>query len=504
MPPARPDRRSCPGACACRACRARVSCRSRSRRARRSPRESSGTRCARGRCARRNWPSATASWSCSGSVSDLARMPTPSMRRRCIRSISICRCLRPATVKTAEVNTIYVAGTNSGIKVGDVVLLVGKQERAGCGGADAPAKSCAPLKPQDALNRTRVEFEGPAVKPLGYGIKLNQAAAISLQAVSLNASSANADCGADVQRAGARGLRRRAGLGHAVAGQLLLARRSRSPRPRPSCRRRRPGHSRCDTRLGFFGHNAPALIAGAGNTGMQRAGSCRRHRHLARRRCRGLLSRTQRCRHQRQQLAGARSQEAARGVSRHDGARGVAGAVRTERQGDRVGARLPAPRRDEKYKVREDHSARAERTARAGAAADRAPIGNGTAEELQLTLDRTVLNLRPGQFLALTGERADLPGVTASEIVTLKEMQHSGGFTTLFFESPGLTLRYVRDTVALNANVALGHARRDGRRGARQRRRRAAASALHAQAPAAHLHRGIVGERGVRIHCRSA
>ena len=36
----------------------------------------------------------------------------------------------------------------------------------------------------------------------------------------------------------------------------------------------------------------------------------------------------------------------------------------------------------------------------------------------------------------------------------LDTIQHSGGFTTLFFASPGLRFRYVRKTVTINANVA--------------------------------------------------
>ena len=156
---------------------------------------------------------------------------------------------------------------------------------------------------------------------------------------------------------------------------------------------------------------------------------------------------------------------------------------------------MPAPRRTRNTRfARPPAHVQSERLALAQLPIE-APIGKGTAEELQLTLERTVLNLRPGQFVALTGERADLPGVKASEIVTLKEIQHSGGFTTLFFESPGLTLRYVRDTVVLNANVApathgetvaevLGSG--DGA---------AHLSALHAQTAAAHLHRLVVGKR---------
>jgi predicted phage baseplate assembly protein len=82
-------------------------------------------------------------------------------------------------------------------------------------------------------------------------------------------------------------------------------------------------------------------------------------------------------------------------------------------------------------------------------------IGAGTAEETQLTLDRMVLNLATGQRVAVTGERADLPGAVVSEVVTLAGVEHFGGFTTLSFTSPGLAYTYVRTTVALNANVAL-------------------------------------------------
>jgi predicted phage baseplate assembly protein len=66
-----------------------------------------------------------------------------------------------------------------------------------------------------------------------------------------------------------------------------------------------------------------------------------------------------------------------------------------------------------------------------------------------------VLNLAPGQPLAVMGERDDLPGVFASEIVVLEEIQHAGGFTTAFFAVPGLVHRYVRATVTINANVAV-------------------------------------------------
>ena len=79
-------------------------------------------------------------------------------------------------------------------------------------------------------------------------------------------------------------------------------------------------------------------------------------------------------------------------------------------------------------------------------------IGAGTAEAGQLTLGGLVLGLVAGRHVALTGERADLPGAFQSEVVEISEVIHSEGFTTLFF-STGLQYRYLRSTVTLNANV---------------------------------------------------
>jgi predicted phage baseplate assembly protein len=80
------------------------------------------------------------------------------------------------------------------------------------------------------------------------------------------------------------------------------------------------------------------------------------------------------------------------------------------------------------------------------------PLGSGTDEERQLTLDSLVLGLEVGQPLVLTGERADLPGVVASEVAVLSDVVHSGGLTTLFWETD-LAYPYLRHTVVLNANV---------------------------------------------------
>ena len=78
------------------------------------------------------------------------------------------------------------------------------------------------------------------------------------------------------------------------------------------------------------------------------------------------------------------------------------------------------------------------------------PVESGSTS---LQLDQMVLGLQVGQPLVLGGERHDLPGVNGDEIVILSDILHSGGYTTLFF-TEGLQHSYVRKTIALNANVA--------------------------------------------------
>jgi predicted phage baseplate assembly protein len=70
-----------------------------------------------------------------------------------------------------------------------------------------------------------------------------------------------------------------------------------------------------------------------------------------------------------------------------------------------------------------------------------------------LTLNRQVENLQPGQLLALSGELADVPGQIVHEVVTLDDSSDNGDFTTLYFRDR-LHYRYLRRTVTLNANVA--------------------------------------------------
>lgn len=71
-----------------------------------------------------------------------------------------------------------------------------------------------------------------------------------------------------------------------------------------------------------------------------------------------------------------------------------------------------------------------------------------------VVLDGPYLGLRAGQHVCLMGTRSDLDGVAASELATIADVLLVSGFTTIIFEE-ALTYSYVRDSVAINANVAL-------------------------------------------------
>jgi len=71
-----------------------------------------------------------------------------------------------------------------------------------------------------------------------------------------------------------------------------------------------------------------------------------------------------------------------------------------------------------------------------------------------ITLDGPYIDLQPGQRIIISGERDDLRGVFVSESLVLKDVVLEAGFTVITFtQSP--TYSYVRDTVIINANIAL-------------------------------------------------
>lgn len=80
-----------------------------------------------------------------------------------------------------------------------------------------------------------------------------------------------------------------------------------------------------------------------------------------------------------------------------------------------------------------------------------ASAGDLGADEVELATAE--LALFPGKTIALSGERADLAGIHASEILTLADNRLNGGFSVLKFTQPPAH-SYRRETVTLNANVA--------------------------------------------------
>lgn len=81
------------------------------------------------------------------------------------------------------------------------------------------------------------------------------------------------------------------------------------------------------------------------------------------------------------------------------------------------------------------------------------PIADVVATD-PITLDAAYLGLKPGKTVIVTGERADLRGVIASESREIDQAILEDGFTVLVFSKP-LLLSYVRATTSIGANVAL-------------------------------------------------
>jgi predicted phage baseplate assembly protein len=82
------------------------------------------------------------------------------------------------------------------------------------------------------------------------------------------------------------------------------------------------------------------------------------------------------------------------------------------------------------------------------------PLDPATVAADGITLDGPYIDLLPGQRIIITGERDDLNGVIASETLILKDVVLEAGFTVLTFtKTPQYS--YVRNTVVINANVAL-------------------------------------------------
>ena len=379
------------------------------------------------------------------------------------------------TVPGAEVTTLYLAGTATNVKSGDVIVLVGRQP--GATSMRTLVKTVARVTEENDLDRTKVEFDAPAPASTGYAIGGLAHAQATLQPLALDAQSV------DQQIVGqtwsnttltawltAQGWSANAALGYIFGAYSY-------PKPKTQLPPSAPGAFALRTRLGFFGHNAPAYksltdrVQSAfhdwdGGLSIWKSSldtdasedppyytdaDCFLERSVP-----GLTSNgwivlelpTKQFTVFRLTAAAESSQA---GFSLSAKATGLK--LATADTGTSLGNTTTD--KSETFNVRRT-------TAHVGS--DRlvlvqlpieTPIGAGTPEQHRLTLDRMVLHLAKGQPVAVTGERADLPGVTASEVVILDGIEHAGGFTTLLFASPGLRFTYVRKTVTLNANVVL-------------------------------------------------
>jgi hypothetical protein len=89
----------------------------------------------------------------------------------------------------------------------------------------------------------------------------------------------------------------------------------------------------------------------------------------------------------------------------------------------------------------------------AGTVAIQVPIETDMAiGTSHLVLESLVLGLQLGQEVVLTGDRTDNPGLRSSEILTLKAITHSRGYTILEF-SLGTLHSYHSSSVTINANA---------------------------------------------------
>ncbi|RFM26943.1 putative baseplate assembly protein [Deminuibacter soli] len=80
-------------------------------------------------------------------------------------------------------------------------------------------------------------------------------------------------------------------------------------------------------------------------------------------------------------------------------------------------------------------------------------VANANTPDTALTLDALYLELKKGQVVILAGERSDLKGVVASEVMTIQDALTENGLTVLTFTA-ALVYSYTRSTVTINANVA--------------------------------------------------
>ena len=380
------------------------------------------------------------------------------------------------TVHGLEVNAIYVAGTTTNLKSGDAILLVGR--RADGSTTRTLVRTVLRVTEENDLNRTRVEFDAPTPPSTGYALAGVTMAQLSIQHVALNSQSVDQQIvGQTWSNNQLTAWLTTQGWSASNTVEYIFGAHN-YPEPKTHLPPGAPGAFALRARLGFFGHNAPAYasltatVQGAfyswdsglsiwrgslkvGTTPPSTApyyedADCFLERSVAGLTGNGwvVLELPTRQFTVFRLLAAAEASLAGFSLSAKTTGLKLAAADTGTSLGDST------TDKSESFTVRKTTAhVQSDRLILVQLPIE-APLGKGTPEQHQVTLDRMVLNLSDGQPVAVTGERDDLPGVKVSEVVILDTIQHSGGFTTLFLASPGLRYRYVRKTVTINANVA--------------------------------------------------
>ncbi|MEP7270535.1 MAG: putative baseplate assembly protein [Acidobacteriota bacterium] len=375
------------------------------------------------------------------------------------------------TIQAAEVDVIYLAATNSNLRAGDVLLFVGR--KAVGNAAKTLVKVVRSVTDENELNRTRIELEAPqpaariTYQPGNFltataSIKTAVFTAQTVESTIINQSWSDKDLNAFLN---VQGWNASSMLSYAYNAYA-------APAAKPKLSPAAPGAFAMRARCGFFGHNAPPWIVitkdlasadkpvdwdtspvsiwkdSKSTPGFYADADCFLERVVP-----GITNNGWTVL---ELLGGFTAFRVKSAIESSLSGFGLSGKtsglhLASAADGDELDE---ASEKDEKFRVRKTtaHVA-SERMALASLPIED-DIGAGTAEDTQLTLDRMVLNLSAGQRVAVIGERADLAGVTVSEVIELVEVQHSGGFTTVFFKSPGLQFIYIRKTVRLSANIA--------------------------------------------------
>jgi hypothetical protein len=381
------------------------------------------------------------------------------------------------TVQGLEINTLYVAGTTTNLKSGDVILLAGRQANGTT--TQTVVKTVLRVTEENELNRTKVEFDAAIPPSTGYRLGGLMKAQVKVQSLSLDSHSVDQQIVGQTWKNNelTAWLTMQGWSANSALGYIYGA--YNYPKPKTQLPPGSPGAFAMRAKLGFFGHNAPAY-ASLTNTVQAAFYPWDGGLSVWKRSLKPSISPPTQAPYY--EDADCFLERSVPGMTSNGWAvfelptkQFTVFRVNATAESSLAGFSLSAKATGLKLAAADTGTALGDTTTEksenftvrkttAHVLSDRLalvqlpieePIGKGTAEQHQLTLDRMVLNLEMGQPVAVSGERDDLPGVTVREVVIIDTIEHSGGFTTLLFKSPGMMFRYVRKTVTINANVVL-------------------------------------------------